>query len=398
MTKAISYIRPHTFLHDYMLYARDRQISDMYALWSGVWIYANVLGRRVQVARPGAPVFLNQFIVLVGPSAMARKSSTIKLADSIVSHFVDEKPLTTRVTGRSLEKYLATLPNGAVARFTIYELATVLGKDITKDLPVVLTDLYDCPEHRFSPATVSRQLEYDHVYVNLIAGSTGEWLLQRASSDIWSGGLGSRFVFVVEHSPKFLLEWEGEQPSDEDTIQSLRDSLRAATAVCPDTIGVSNGAVGAYLSWQRRHRKTRASIINLRRDDQVLKLAAVLCINDGTYVIQLHHMKAAIAIWKTTSDRASPLIDARGASKAERIERLVKRIIEADAKGLTNLALRRIWGEDCGLDLHEVMENMMALDVVRYTTRTQKRAVTYAVATDRAKDKQVIGRLVNMLV
>jgi hypothetical protein len=93
---------------------------------------------------------------------------------------------------------------------------------------------------------------------------------------------------------------------------------------------------------------------------QVLRLSAIYAALDGSSVVGLPHLKAALAVWDYCSASASLLFgDSTGDAIADRI----REALEAASKGLTKKQIRRLFHGHVTCDrIDAALEQLMAID------------------------------------
>src|SRR5580765_4451640 len=81
-------VRRDSFLAQYMDWMDVQETPHVYDLMCGLWCLSIALGRDTVVARPRAPVHLNMYLILVSESGIMRKSTSIRMATSVVREFL----------------------------------------------------------------------------------------------------------------------------------------------------------------------------------------------------------------------------------------------------------------------------------------------------------------------
>lgn len=285
------------------------ETADAYDFWSGMWAISYAVGRSAYVARGSLPLRLNLFCVFVSESGVGRKSTAI----SQVEKLLGDMPmlLTGYTTANQFEAVLEDLTSkggSAEVGIAISEMARFLGRQSgMKDLPIMLTDLYDCPEKRVIFGAKShkkdgpvRITEVRKAWVSLLTGCAPAWLGSAVHPQVLEGGFSSRTLFIVANRGKELRAWPDEA-DDTNEMESLRNDLlqMRATAKSNGEILLSDGGRGEYTTWYT-HRKGAKShherIFESREADHILRCAAILCINGGGWEIQRQHVAAAIKL------------------------------------------------------------------------------------------------------
>jgi hypothetical protein len=246
------------------------------------------------------------FCVLVGDSGIARKTTSVANASRIVRHaiarYADVGMLDAKVTPEALDKLLhdktATHGNAQLC-IAVAELAVFMGTErYIAHMPTLLTELYDCPAARDGGGTITRgDVVQRDVWVHFLAASTPIWLLKTVNPNVIEGGFTSRCYFIIANAPKQRIAWP--QEMDEHLYQDMREDLEiiAAEARTRPPIGLHEDALALFTKWyaERPHSlDPYKQTFEAREDAHVLRIAALLCINDGSWLIHDCHIQLAI--------------------------------------------------------------------------------------------------------
>ena len=337
MTAYTTLVPPDTFLHTYLQYMSDSETAEPYDFWSGMWLLSLACGRDTYVARPRAPVFLNLYAILVAESGITRKSANIRVVQDIGSALMQDDPRMNIISGQTNPERLTEMlgewsreHGTARCAITISELATFLGTERYKAaMPALLTDYYDCPSITSGGGGVTRHgYALRDVWLSFLAASTPTWLLRSVNPNVVEGGFTSRCLFIVSNQPKRKIAWA---TVDETQLAVLRQTLAERFEAIREAVRthqeVTINAAGLELftRWYNKRRPSTdafSASFESREDAHILRAACLLCINDGTWVIQQRHVQAGItlitgvkqeAVSLFTPDRVkSPWADAIG--------------------------------------------------------------------------------------
>lgn len=306
MKKLLQHLRSgDTFIGAYLRHNEQSETPEIYDFWGAVWSLSNIIGRRTYVNRPRAPVFLNWYIILVAESGTTRKSTAVRSATDIVRL---HKPsyadiIEGKTTPEKLEITLGlqTLSQGtAHGVISISELVTFMGRDrSTMAMPGLLTDLYDSPLQRKAGGTVSGGgIEMRRVFVSLLTASTPSWLQTSINPNVIAGGFTSRCIFVVSDQPKRRIAWpvhgEGSYVELTQHIERIQERVPAYPV-----IELSASALQLFTKWYNKrqlHDDLYRTSFESREDAHVLRLAACLSIDDGSFEINERHIKTATEV------------------------------------------------------------------------------------------------------
>jgi len=170
-----------------------------------------LIGRRAWYFY-GKPLFPNFFVVLVGETAKTKKTTAMRYALDFLENFVGRRGqngiriLPGVSTSEGLLKALGGFTPGIEEEreglrllLAIEEFAILLRKarqESTSTLPPYLTFLYDTPSRAELP-TKKSPLMVSNPYLNLLAGTTPDWLESSVKEEEVMGGFLNRFIFIT---------------------------------------------------------------------------------------------------------------------------------------------------------------------------------------------------------
>lgn len=298
----------NSFMGRYLRFMERQETAYSFDWWTGLWCIAGVCGRQMYVARPRAPVYLNTYLILIGESGVARKTTAVSMAGGLVRDVIMNSEITylnAKVTAEKLDDLMhdLTMEHGsAQVCVNIPELAVFVGTEqYVANMPTLLTDLYDCPSHRYGGGTIARgECSQRNVWLSFLSASTPIWLLKTVNPNVVEGGFTSRCLFVVSNTPKRKIPWPDGTDTNDDRAWML-DDLRRIRARAGEEQGITltDGGMSTYRKWytsRRRSFDAYRQSFESREDAHVLRVAALMCINDDTWRIDHHHVQKAIQL------------------------------------------------------------------------------------------------------
>jgi hypothetical protein len=151
------------------------------------------------------------------------------------------------------------------------------------------------------------------VWLSFLSASTPVWLLKTVNPNVVEGGFTSRCLFIISNEPKQKIPWPDDTDGSDERAWLLSDlrSIREHAANS-DPILLTDGALAVFRGWyHNRHHSLdiyRQSF-EAREDAHVLRLAALLCINDDTWRIDHHHIGKAIQLVASLKDASSSVFE-----------------------------------------------------------------------------------------
>jgi hypothetical protein len=250
---------------------------------------------------------MNMYVVLIGDSGIPRKSTSIAMATGLVHRVLDADVglVQAKATPERLNEILheRSLEYGsAQICIAIPELAVFLGTEgYAHPMPVLLTDLYDCPDYRSGGGTIARGSQPQrNVWVCFLSGSTPIWLLKTVNPDVSEGGFTSRCLFILANKPKQSIPWPDGRGAEDDYAYLVADLLTIHRhAQNSDSILLTEGAMATFGAWYRDRTHAidpHTQSFEAREDAHVLRVAALLCINDDSWRIDYGHIVRALQL------------------------------------------------------------------------------------------------------
>src|SRR5580765_753286 len=291
----------------YLQYMSKTETATDYDWWCGLWCLACACGRDTYVDRPRAPVYLNMYLVLIGDSGVPRKTTSVTTAGGLVRDLLQGDTigyLDAKMTGERLDAVLheRSLEFGCgQLAIAIPELAVFMGTEhYVANMPTLLTDLYDCPARRHGGGTIARGSSIQHnVWLSFLSASTPVWLLKTVNPNVVEGGFTSRCIFVISNKPKQSIPWP-EETTDEARVLLLSDLRQSRSrAHQHGPIVPTDKALSAFRVWYSK--RTHAldpyrQSFEAREDAHVLRIAALLCVNDLSWLVTNRHIANAIEL------------------------------------------------------------------------------------------------------
>jgi hypothetical protein len=407
---------PSSFIHQYMKYMEGLETSYVYDFWCACWLVSMACGRDVVVARPRIPIYMNMYLCLVADSAVTRKSTSVVHATQLAKRTDYGKPryewIESRMSVARLETRMSDLSdreNKAWAAISVSEMVNFFGKARSTGIVGLLTDLYDCPTSRIGGGTNASPSDthLKNVFISLLTASTPTWLMQEITPSIIEGGFTSRCIFVWSEEPKTSISWPHDM--EVERYNALITSLYEIRSriLTLGSIGINDKAKKRFDSWYRsRHiyRDSFRASFGGREDSHVLRLAAILCISDGTYQIQLQHIEAAIKYVIQVRDKAVGLFEGIGSRTATviAIDRIRDALIGSGREVVTGTDLARktqafISGEKRQAIL-DIMHEMSLLQVFTIPAKKQGgRPLTVYRGTKHLTRKGAVDEIITQL-
>lgn len=219
------------FVTDFVNTGRGMESPTLFFVWNALWLISTVLKREAWLQWYPNKLWPNLYVLLVAPPALCRKSSSMHIANRLLSELPSCLPSTVKayaktsqvITGKTTPEGLLTslapdqkvfmsttesgssmitVDKGSQIALNISELAVFLGKQqYNSGLVTLLTDLFDCKD-KDSEITRGNGLKpLRDIYVTLFGAITPEGMRTSIPDEAFGGGFMSRVVIAYQDTP-----------------------------------------------------------------------------------------------------------------------------------------------------------------------------------------------------
>lgn len=299
--------------------------AKVFLEWAGYSAISGALERKTWIALPGGSIcYPNQFIFIIAPSGVSRKSSGTRPAYNVLSELPDIGFLSTQFSAAALIDQLQaigtkktfhwaekTFNHSAAYLFT--SEASVSLKDIEGSNIELLTDLWDGGSYSgwtntvgWGRGTVSRgHIKIFNPCLNILGCSTPDWLVKALGGrHAMDGGFTSRCLFVVHNGGvDQILDWveHGDPEQDAITHQKLVEDLKEINQLS----GPYQPDAGYRESYNALNREVTQWLLDnptapmrgyfSRKLWHVMKMSQVVAASQGdSMVLTEHHFQSAL--------------------------------------------------------------------------------------------------------
>lgn len=312
------------WLTAYEAYSDDGFCPPQFNTWSALSIIAGALERKVWlpwsdtfsyypniyvllVSMPGdgKSVALNKAVDLL--AEVTRKTGHINVLPNQVT---EAKFIELMSAGRSFtEKFDGKefIHRQNAAYYFASEASNSL-KNVFGDFIACLTDFYDCPRE-WGRATKKdgKKIVLTNVCMNLLAGSTFDYLGKLVNDENIMGGFASRLIYVVSRNKEVVAQ--------QFQLGGLTNSEKAERAVYREALVTDLTAISklvgrvtatpefgaAWEEWYPAHERKRRELLSeksqsilARANTNIFKVAMLLCVAESDdMVLHIHHWDKA---------------------------------------------------------------------------------------------------------
>ena len=328
-------------------------------------------------------LYTNEFISIVGASALSRKGIAQSRVDKLVtlvdpnftSHIVDGL-----ATGQGIVWELSKREekcNGDTRVLCVEEeFKSILTKS---DLSVILRKAWD--ENRISQNIKTGAYGCNKPHLCIITDITPNELTATIPAMDLDNGYANRFLWVMAKSSEILLPHGGLslEQLNQTKLKKIVSGIRSAVKFA-QTVGEVKFDASADKIWVPYYnaidRSPFSPPVESREDAHISKLAMLYALLDKSPVISAKHLQAAIAAWKYSRDSSRILFPLQAAKRGFNDEEKVMKLLGQHPDGLTTsqvtfMALsnnKRKMGQTTALPILKKLEAEKKVSSVRVKT------------------------------
>jgi hypothetical protein len=329
------------FITAYMNYARDHFCPDEFHQWTGLSVMASAIERKVSLKQGKNYHIPNLYVMLVSHPAVGKSTAMNRGVDLLeelrVRHnrsirFVSNQSTEPAMVKSMLLKEYFTVAEGKIqiphssVFFYASEASSSALQNTCGNFVATLTDLFDCPK-KFASSTISRgDLEIENACVNLLAGSTFNYLRELVNEKSVLGGFASRLIYVVNKERKVReTKWEEEVTEDKELKDKLLEDLLQINKLA-GPMKPTAGFIDRIEKWQPNFdreliamKSERLEAMSSRRGTYLIKLSILMSISEGDSLVvtEKHFDRALELLESVVKDNAYVLAQSMIANSAD---------------------------------------------------------------------------------
>lgn len=287
------------WLNDFLEYSAGGESPPKFMFWTGVVTIAAVLRRKVWIDMVRFQWTPNFYVLLVGPPGGPRKTTSMNIGFGLLKRVEGINFGPQIITWQQLVTHMAearekfTLPDGEIfecscVTIKVSEFGTFFDPE-NRELVDNLTNMWDSTIETIKKET--RTMGSDEIvnpWLNIIAGTTPDWLDKNFSSNLVGGGFASRPIYLYEDRPEVDIAYPSEEPDaqqDEKAaalVERLKEFglLSGEFTLTPAAIDWGTKWYLDFRSKQRGLNEQDAGFLE-RQQAHLHKLAMVLCVSRG---------------------------------------------------------------------------------------------------------------------
>lgn len=362
------------FIHEYMEYTSIHEAPGSFHFWTAMSVLSAVVQRRAWLSKGIYRVYPNLYVILVAPTGRCRKTGCIKvgielagkidylniIADKTTPEALLEALMQSKVQVEDDEDLLTpgmapsnggkTLSLDSTGFIRSTEMSTFLNKsNYTSGMITLLTDLYDCPDDFTYLTRTQKPIVLDNIFINMLAGTTPEWLATNLPESAFEGGFMSRVIWVVKHWKDRVIPLEDEP--DPAKMKRLVQMLNYIHSHQHGPMVFSDQAKQWYINWYTNNSmqvsdSEKLSGFHERLPDTMLKVAMLLQAADkpGVMQLELSYIKQAEKIIRWSMDKMFRAFEATDLSRIGQLRRQLNGILDHYGEISQREVMRKVAG------------------------------------------------------
>lgn len=295
------------FLKAYEDYSQDGFCPPQFHRWIGISLIAAALERKVSLKQGKINHHPNLFVMLVSHPAVGKSTAIDTGMDLIETLKKDHDQNFRIIPNQATEPALidmmkiidriqisptVTYPHSS-AYFYASEASASALQNTCGDFVASMTAFYDCPKwFRKKLKGDPYPTEIENSCMNLLAGSTFDYLKNLVNETSIMGGFASRLIYVVsrEREVKKTKWGAGEYHDPKMRSKLLADLIDIHKMIGPMT--VTPGWISRYEKWRPEFDQflidldsPKMESINARKGTHLIKLSMIMSISEGNEMI-----------------------------------------------------------------------------------------------------------------
>lgn len=353
------------FVTDFVNTGRGMESPTLFFFWNALWLLSTILKREAWIEWYPDKLWPNLYVVIVAPPSLCRKSSSMKIANSLLRELPKYMPSTldaykkeSRIitgkttpegvldtlapdtkmlfdTGADGKTQLVTVKKGSQAALALSEFAVFLGKQqYNGGMVTLLTDLFDCKDFDGEITRGKGLKPLEDIYVTMFGAITPDGLKMSIPEEAFGGGFMSRVVIAYQQIPTKTYH----RPRQLKGYPSWQDLTLKLAWIAKNAVGEYKFTEEADKYFEEWYRDWKASLFtrgmdrqeDFRLDSLVIRCAMLLRVQEYRRGndITVENIKDAIRILQYTQSLSRYATEDVGATPYAMHVNVVRRILE----------------------------------------------------------------------
>jgi len=316
------------FLENYKIFSSGNETPELCHIWCAISTLAGAVEKRLWIDRDYFRIYLNLYILLIGPPGVIAKSTSMGLGLKMLKetgyNVLEDSVLKERIIEEmcAFEKDFVS-PDGEPFRhasmtFVADELNSLLASGV--DMVKFLVAMFNKDETYFYKTKNSGVYEINYPHFNLVAAAVDKWFGAAIANDMTATGFLARCITVYEDKKRGKFPHPKLKPHQEAARSKCIDALFAISQLY-GKINMTDEADKFYNVWYEKQDISpaedyrMAGYLERRTKVHVLKVAALLAASALRMAIGIDDIKRSIAIFAETEKKMRLAFLVAGANK-----------------------------------------------------------------------------------
>jgi hypothetical protein len=250
------------WIDDYTNYCSETtDAPPEYHRYVAMSLIGSLLGKKVFFQLGDTEIYPNLWLILLAPSSLYRKSTSISLGCKIISNINRDIFYPPQFSQEKILEILNEKPSGI---FVFYEFLTfmkMLDRDYMAGTKSMFTELFDVPDY-FSRKTKSVEVNIKKPCISILSATTVNWFLEAIQEQDMEGGFLPRFLYVPAQTK--LKDNPLPDPVDKVLKRKIANQLYSLLNPIlnkkdPLCLKMSPESKKLYIKWYERYRDLMSS-------------------------------------------------------------------------------------------------------------------------------------------
>lgn len=220
------------WIESYVIYTYGQKSPEDYHRWVALSTIAGAIRRKVFFNMGYFLLYPNLYVILVSPPGRCAKSTAMRVGRSMLDLVPEAKFTTDSVTRERLIQDMTQCTVDGHSSMTAY--SSEFGSLLTSsgmDMVVFLTDIYDSPPEWSHKTKMGGTNKIKAPYLNLMAGTTPDFIARSLPLDTVGIGLTSRIIFIYSDTPRKRKAFPTLSPEQVELMQVLTRELQTISLI-----------------------------------------------------------------------------------------------------------------------------------------------------------------------
>jgi hypothetical protein len=376
------------WIKGYLFYTQHQESPEEFHTWVALSNIAGALRRQVFFDMGYFLVYPNLYIVLVSPAGKCKKSTAMRLGREVLTQGVVGVHFSPDSTSRErLIQDMSQIFNDGQSAMTAHssEFASMLTTS-GLDMVAFLTDIYDSPSEWQHRTKSSGTNKIKSPYLNLLAGTTPDYLTRTMPLDTIGIGLTSRVIFVYSDKPRRRPPRPKLSEDQKAVLELLQADLNQISQLHGEFTFADPDTEKFYDEWymsrvERPNPTGDSRLAGFYERKPVHLLKVAMCISaamDDSMKITMQHLEMAFELFDRIEPNMLQVFAGVGRNPlAQDVNQLWADIL-AEPEGFTKPeVIQRLMMHCNSEQIDEVLDTLITLGRVKLDTKTGR---YYAIA------------------